>query len=35
VATNDLSPEGAGFVSTRTNDGVDDDDPFSKQRYDN
>ncbi|AET00654.1 putative transcription factor WRKY family [Medicago truncatula] len=32
VATNDLSPEGAGFVSTRTNDGVDDDDPFSKQR---
>lgn len=32
VATNDLSPEGAGFVSTRTNDGVDDDYPFSKQR---
>ncbi|XP_045830621.1 probable WRKY transcription factor 20 isoform X1 [Trifolium pratense] len=32
VATNDLSLEGAGFVSTKTNDEVDDDDLFSKRR---
>ncbi|XP_058742893.1 probable WRKY transcription factor 20 [Vicia villosa] len=32
VATNDLSLDGAGFASTRTNDEVDDDDPFSKRR---
>ncbi|XP_027330833.1 probable WRKY transcription factor 20 isoform X2 [Abrus precatorius] len=32
VATNDDSPEGAGFVSNRTNDEVDDDDPFLKRR---
>ncbi|XP_016166630.1 probable WRKY transcription factor 20 isoform X1 [Arachis ipaensis] len=31
-ATNDDSPEGAGFVSNRTNDEVDDDDPFLKRR---
>ena len=34
VATNDDSPEGTGFMSNRTNDEVDDDDPFSKRRYD-
>ncbi|MCI14935.1 WRKY transcription factor, partial [Trifolium medium] len=34
VAPNDLSLDGAGFVSTKTNDEVDDDDPFSKRRYD-
>lgn len=34
VATNDLSLDGAGFALTRTNDEVDDDDPFSKRRYD-
>ncbi|OIW09488.1 hypothetical protein TanjilG_22237 [Lupinus angustifolius] len=32
VATNDDSPEVAGFVSNRINDEVDDDDPFSKRR---
>nr|UEC49143.1 WRKY20 [Amorpha fruticosa] len=32
VATNDDSPEGAGFVSNRTNDEVDDEDPFLKRR---
>ncbi|CAI8586946.1 unnamed protein product [Vicia faba] len=32
VTTIDLSPDGAGFASTRTNDEVDDDDPFSKRR---
>ncbi|XLU21959.1 hypothetical protein S245_058025 [Arachis hypogaea] len=31
-ATNNDSPEGAGFVSNRTNDEVDDDDPFLKRR---
>ncbi|XP_057726538.1 probable WRKY transcription factor 20 isoform X2 [Arachis stenosperma] len=31
-ATNDDSPEGAGFMSNRTNDEVDDDDPFLKRR---
>lgn len=33
VATNDDSQECAGFVSNRTNEEVDDDDPFSKRRY--
>ncbi|KAI5432858.1 probable WRKY transcription factor 20 [Lathyrus oleraceus] len=32
VATNDLSLDGARFASTRINDEVDDDDPFSKRR---
>nr|QFI57411.1 WRKY16 [Glycyrrhiza glabra] len=31
-ATNDDNIEGAGFVSNRTNDEIDDDDPFSKRR---
>ena len=35
VATNDDGLEGAGFVSNRNNEEVDDDDPFSKRRYDN
>ena len=36
VATNDDGLEGvAGFVSNRTNEEVDNDDPFSKRRYDN
>ncbi|TKY57373.1 WRKY transcription factor 20 [Spatholobus suberectus] len=32
VATNGDGLEGAGFVSNRTNEEVDDDDPFSKRR---
>ncbi|XP_028221436.1 probable WRKY transcription factor 20 isoform X2 [Glycine soja] len=32
VATNDDGLEGAGFVSNRNNEEVDDDDPFSKRR---
>ncbi|GAU29571.1 hypothetical protein TSUD_153210 [Trifolium subterraneum] len=32
VATNADSPEGAGFLSNRSNDEVDEDDPFSKRR---
>ena len=36
VATNDDGLEGvARFVSNRTNEEVDDGDPFSKRRYDN
>jgi len=34
VATNDGDPEGTGFLSNRNNDEVDDDDPFSKRRFD-
>lgn len=34
-ATNDDSPEGAGFLSNRNNDEVDEDDPFSKRRFGN
>ncbi|CAI8596688.1 unnamed protein product [Vicia faba] len=32
IATNDGSPEGAGFLSNRNNDEADEDDPFSKRR---
>ncbi|KAK2387067.1 putative WRKY transcription factor [Trifolium repens] len=32
IATNADSPEGAGFLSNRSNDEVDEDDPFSKRR---
>lgn len=34
VATNDLSLDGAVFASTKTNDEVDNNDPFYKRRYD-
>ncbi|XP_027343729.1 probable WRKY transcription factor 20 isoform X2 [Abrus precatorius] len=32
VATNDDNLEGTGFLSSRNNDEIDDDDPFSKRR---
>ncbi|CAK8565733.1 unnamed protein product [Lathyrus sativus] len=32
IATNNDSPEGAGFLSNRNNDEADEDDPFSKRR---
>jgi len=35
VATNGDGLEGVGFVSNRIGDDADDDDPFSKRRYDN
>jgi len=35
VATNDDGLEGVGFASNRISDDADDDDPFSKRRYDN
>lgn len=35
IATNDDGLEGVGFVSNRISDDNDDDDPFSKRRYDN
>lgn len=34
IAANDGSPEGAGFLSNQNNDEVDEDDPFSKRRFD-
>lgn len=34
IATNDDSPEAAGFLSNRNIDEVDEDDPFSKRRFD-
>lgn len=34
IATNNDSPEGAGFLSNRNNDEADEDDPFSKRRFD-
>jgi len=35
VATNDGDLDGLGVLSNRNNDEVDDDDPFSKRRFDN
>lgn len=35
VTANDDGVEGTGLLSNRINDEGDDDDPFSKRRYDN
>lgn len=34
IRTNDDGVEGTGLLSNRINDEGDDDDPFSKRRYD-